>query len=972
MVLGVGDLLGGLVDAGLKKVAENQFGTAESPTPSLESPNPSTNVNTDSSLMATSGDFNTDSREVSLYRAYRELGQNDFAARALVAEVGRENAFQDKYLFGSHIDPANGKVNAGIFSWQKERSANLLNNLAAAGVYNNGKIDRSYAALKAMAKFSLDEMNSDSYGSGKILSYLNSDNPDQETAFRMLGKDYIKWRYDDPAYANHHNHRNAWFNKITDAVQGLAPLGKYIVENHKPNSVVHSDFSYSKQQLEDVAKINKLAQTEATIGEKLYAVGSFAMAQGETGKKRLQQQEIEKTIAKIAKDTGVAYANTTNPFGYVENGVYKPAMTSNTPTDKDEAMSNTFNQASVTAYLNKVRESNPNYVLPVQSYNDMILNAGKEFYRRAEAEDSALRENGSMTAMAYRLAGGLPAMLADPVNLAANVAGVAVGGGTGLIAKMAINAGVNMAAEGAQLGIESVTDTRRQMNIEGVTKEEAGLRLGMAAGLGALFAGGVHGIGKGVELYKARKSITGAVAADAPTSSGLATGDVSKPSMGEAAAAANTMVDVELKGQVMSSPFEDTALGRDLLNKAVSKAATDADSGLPTSVVPDDMPTIRMSYEERTGLDFDKFVDSSVDLTYLRGKIKSNKEFYTIQSDDVNTTTATEYTRLYDEINPELLSKKQQLDTNNTLVDKLQRDIVEADKVRIEADKAKASEDPITSIIEGQKKLRQERYTEAKERRESSEPFNATELTDGEPISMSSSEPVVHQEPKLSEPLLARVATLENRLGVIRRSEEQIGLSKQSAAFENAELVSELRATKEQFKNDSTISKERRQQVLDDINEDLKANTERLRWQNDRAKRAEDLKTRITSQIEKIKEEAPKVDVVVEPSESTVQAPKRSKVTSSTDEATTTAPEAPIRSPEAKASQELITKLNKDMDRLQKLLDDNDPDNNGTYLWERSDLEEPEMLTKQQYIERVQEEKTATEMIINCVLGLSI
>ena len=40
------------------------------------------------------------------YQSARDAGFSDNQARALVAEVGRENGLQNKFLYGSHSDPA--------------------------------------------------------------------------------------------------------------------------------------------------------------------------------------------------------------------------------------------------------------------------------------------------------------------------------------------------------------------------------------------------------------------------------------------------------------------------------------------------------------------------------------------------------------------------------------------------------------------------------------------------------------------------------------------------------------------------------------------------------------------------------------------------------------------------------------------------------------------------------------------------
>ena len=53
-----------------------------------------------------------------VYSAFIKAGFSPNQAKALTAEVGRENAYQSKYIFGHHTDMANSADNLGFFSWQ--------------------------------------------------------------------------------------------------------------------------------------------------------------------------------------------------------------------------------------------------------------------------------------------------------------------------------------------------------------------------------------------------------------------------------------------------------------------------------------------------------------------------------------------------------------------------------------------------------------------------------------------------------------------------------------------------------------------------------------------------------------------------------------------------------------------------------------------------------------------------------------
>ena len=147
-----------------------------------------------------------------VYDSFKNAGFSDNQARALTAEVGRENDFNAKNVFGSHIDPKNNAVNLGFFSWQGSRGKKLQQYLTERGLMQDGKIVQSQESLNAMAQFSKQEMESGGYkGMDK---FLNNPNVDRDTASQILGKKYIKWRHDDPAYAHHHTKRNKYYDQL--------------------------------------------------------------------------------------------------------------------------------------------------------------------------------------------------------------------------------------------------------------------------------------------------------------------------------------------------------------------------------------------------------------------------------------------------------------------------------------------------------------------------------------------------------------------------------------------------------------------------------------------------------------------------------------------------------------------------------------------------------------------------------------
>jgi hypothetical protein len=136
-----------------------------------------------------------------VYQAYRNAGYSHEGALQLASEVGREGGFSPKNVFGTHLDPHNGAVNAGMMSWQGSRGKALLEDLTAKGlVGRDGRIVQDQRALDAMAAFTRKEMESDPK-TASLSQMLQRDGFDGKEATQRLGRDYIKWRIDDPKYS---------------------------------------------------------------------------------------------------------------------------------------------------------------------------------------------------------------------------------------------------------------------------------------------------------------------------------------------------------------------------------------------------------------------------------------------------------------------------------------------------------------------------------------------------------------------------------------------------------------------------------------------------------------------------------------------------------------------------------------------------------------------------------------------------
>lgn len=174
-------------------------------------------------------------KQLAVYSAWKKQGISDQWAKILTAEVGRENDYRATALFGFHRDAANGQINGGMLSWQKDRGKQLASYLASQGLLTGGKIQQSQASLDAMAKFAVNEiMTNPAYASTKN-ALLNNQNIDASTAFAITGDNYIKWDRSGRAVlgasgaAKHAAKRDNYYRQIS-AKAGLAD-GSNIVKD---------------------------------------------------------------------------------------------------------------------------------------------------------------------------------------------------------------------------------------------------------------------------------------------------------------------------------------------------------------------------------------------------------------------------------------------------------------------------------------------------------------------------------------------------------------------------------------------------------------------------------------------------------------------------------------------------------------------------------------------------------------------
>lgn len=154
------------------------------------------------------------SLQQSVMKAFEKAGLSKNQARIITAEVGRENSFDPSVVFGAHTDDSNKKTNVGLLSWQGGREAPLLARLKSKGLYIDGKIQQSQDSLDEMAKYAVHEINTKPEYAATKKTFLSNPDVDYNTATKVLGTNFIKWRYNDPEYKSGHKNRDDFYRQL--------------------------------------------------------------------------------------------------------------------------------------------------------------------------------------------------------------------------------------------------------------------------------------------------------------------------------------------------------------------------------------------------------------------------------------------------------------------------------------------------------------------------------------------------------------------------------------------------------------------------------------------------------------------------------------------------------------------------------------------------------------------------------------
>lgn len=153
-----------------------------------------------------------------VYDGFIAAGFSHKQSIALTAEVGRENGYNQRIMFGTHSDPYNNATNLGMLSMQGSRLTALKKHLQTEGrIAEDGAIIQDQETINSMARFYKTEMLT-SENSPRVQEFLANPDIDREKAAELLGKGYIRWRYDDPRYGHHKEYTKQYYLEAEDAV----------------------------------------------------------------------------------------------------------------------------------------------------------------------------------------------------------------------------------------------------------------------------------------------------------------------------------------------------------------------------------------------------------------------------------------------------------------------------------------------------------------------------------------------------------------------------------------------------------------------------------------------------------------------------------------------------------------------------------------------------------------------------------
>lgn len=213
-----------------------------------------------------------------ILQAFKNAGLSDNQARIMTAEVGRENSYNPDTVFGVHTDDSNGKKNVGLLSWQNGRETPLLRSLSQNGLLKNGQISKDQKSLDLMARYAVNEINTKPEYKRTKETFLNNPDIGYKEGAEVLGNNFIKWRYTDPAYASGHKNRDDFYRQLGGKVdtanvarerhenRSASIVAAYRAKNKEPVKPTAEQTAAQRQaRTSSIVSAYKAAQQKGTV-----------------------------------------------------------------------------------------------------------------------------------------------------------------------------------------------------------------------------------------------------------------------------------------------------------------------------------------------------------------------------------------------------------------------------------------------------------------------------------------------------------------------------------------------------------------------------------------------------------------------------------------------------------------------------------------------------------------------------------
>lgn len=212
--------------------------------------------------------------QMRVYTAFKNAGFSEQQARILTAEIGRENSYNPKYLFGGHADPHKG-TNLGMLSWQGDRKPRLIGFLKQANVLDGrGNMIPGQNALDAQARFIMWELKNTHKKVGA--KFLANPNISYNEGAYLIGKSYILWRIDDPKYSTKgKRNRDGFYNML------LKQLGAKDGDGKSPTTPMSSPGNVANTPLASMGATAPQVPGKSGVGTK--TIGGYTTADRAAG-----------------------------------------------------------------------------------------------------------------------------------------------------------------------------------------------------------------------------------------------------------------------------------------------------------------------------------------------------------------------------------------------------------------------------------------------------------------------------------------------------------------------------------------------------------------------------------------------------------------------------------------------------------------------------------------------------------------